>query len=166
MQRIRPSPRTFVTYRNKLIFLRWGVVSPAPKTKAGRSPLVGCPRLFSQYIRSYLSYLEADSSNRNLKTRHAVVTSDPLNMFNYVVQNAEVEMCTLFLILFISLSFWFITNYPIAFFANLHIPLDLTIIYFRKKLIVLNTITLWVPHCREQKLLHIHHIRKCIKQNI
>jgi hypothetical protein len=47
-----------------------------PRPHAGGQPLVGCLR----HIRSYLPYLEAVSSVRNLRTRHAVVTWDPLNM--------------------------------------------------------------------------------------
>jgi hypothetical protein len=48
--------------------------------QAGGPSLVGCPRLLIQYIRSYLPYLEAVSSIRNVKTRHAAVTRDPPNM--------------------------------------------------------------------------------------
>jgi hypothetical protein len=62
------------------LFFRRGVVSSTPNPQAGDSPLVGCPRLFIQYIRSYPPYLEDVSSIRNLRTRHAVVTRDPLNM--------------------------------------------------------------------------------------
>jgi hypothetical protein len=51
-----------------------------PNPLAGGPPLVGCPRLLIQYIRSYAPYLEAISSIRNLRVRHAVVTRDPLNM--------------------------------------------------------------------------------------
>jgi hypothetical protein len=36
----------------------------------------------AQYICSYCSYLEAVSSIRNLRKRHAVETWDPLNMDN------------------------------------------------------------------------------------
>jgi hypothetical protein len=39
-----------VTFRNKLIFLRWGVVSTTPNLQAGGSPLFGCPRLLIQHI--------------------------------------------------------------------------------------------------------------------
>jgi hypothetical protein len=35
------------------LFLRWGVVSPTPSPQAGGPPLVGCPRLIIQYIRSW-----------------------------------------------------------------------------------------------------------------
>jgi hypothetical protein len=52
-------------------FLRRGVVSPTPSPQAGGPTLVGCPRLFIQYIRSYL---DAVFSIRNTMTRHAVVT--------------------------------------------------------------------------------------------
>jgi hypothetical protein len=65
IQRIRPSPRPFVTFRNKLIFLRWWVVSPMLNPQVGRPPFVGCPRLLMQDIRNYASYLEAISSTRS-----------------------------------------------------------------------------------------------------
>jgi hypothetical protein len=48
--------------------------------QAGGPPLVVCPRLLIQYIRSYPPYLEGVSSNRNLRTRHAIVTRGPPNM--------------------------------------------------------------------------------------
>jgi hypothetical protein len=62
------------------LFLRRGVVNLTPNPQAGGPPLVGCPRLLNQYIRSYPPYLEAVSSIRNLRTRHAMVTRDPPNM--------------------------------------------------------------------------------------
>jgi hypothetical protein len=43
--------------------------------------------LLIQYIRGYSPRLEAISSVRNLRTRHAVVTRDPLNMGNEVLQS-------------------------------------------------------------------------------
>jgi hypothetical protein len=49
-------------------------------TQAGEPPLVACPRLLIQYIRSCPPKLEGVSSIRNLRTRHAVVTRDPPNM--------------------------------------------------------------------------------------
>jgi hypothetical protein len=66
-------PRLFVTYRNKLFFLQWGVFSPSPNPQAGVPPFVGCLRLLIQYIHSCPPYLEAVSSIRNPRTRHAVV---------------------------------------------------------------------------------------------
>jgi hypothetical protein len=74
------SLRPFVTFRNKIIFLQWGVGSSTPNPQAGGPLLVGSPRLLMQYIYIYPPYLEAVSSIRNLRTRHAVVTRDPLNM--------------------------------------------------------------------------------------
>jgi hypothetical protein len=74
-----------VTFQHAVFFLRWGVVSPPPNPQAGRQPVVGCPRLLIQYIRSYPPYLEAVSSIRNLRTRHAVVTRDSLNMAFLVI---------------------------------------------------------------------------------
>jgi hypothetical protein len=58
----------------------WGVVSLTPNSQAGGPHLVSCPLLLIHYIRSYPPYLEAVSSVRNLRTRHAVVTRDPTNM--------------------------------------------------------------------------------------
>jgi hypothetical protein len=47
-------------FRNRLQFLRWGLVSPPPNFQAGGPPLVGGPLLLIQYIRSCPPYLEAD----------------------------------------------------------------------------------------------------------
>jgi hypothetical protein len=72
-QGIRPGPRLFEHIRNKLIF--YGEeFAPRPTPQAGGPPLVGCPRLLIQYIRSYPPYLEGVSSIRNLRTRPVVVT--------------------------------------------------------------------------------------------
>jgi hypothetical protein len=84
-QSIRPIPRPFVTFRNVFLLLRWGVVSPPPNPQAGGPPLVGCPRLLIQYIRSYPPYLEAFSSIRNLRTRHAVVTRNHLTWSHCII---------------------------------------------------------------------------------
>jgi hypothetical protein len=51
-----------------------GSLAPPLNTQAGGLPPVGCLRLLLQYIRSYPPYLQAVSSIRNLRTRHAVVT--------------------------------------------------------------------------------------------
>jgi hypothetical protein len=59
IRRIGLSPRPCVTFRNK-------------------PPLVGCRKLLIKYVRSYRPYQEAVPSIRNLSTRHAVVTKDPL----------------------------------------------------------------------------------------
>jgi hypothetical protein len=48
-----------------------------PNPQAGEASIVGCPRLLIHYIRSYPPYLEAISSIRNLRMRHAVMTTDP-----------------------------------------------------------------------------------------
>jgi hypothetical protein len=43
-----------------MLLLLWrSTISPLPVLETGRSPLVGCPRLLIQYIRSYPPYLEA-----------------------------------------------------------------------------------------------------------
>ncbi|KAJ4452211.1 hypothetical protein ANN_03729 [Periplaneta americana] len=63
-------------------------VIPSPNPQAGGPPLIGCPRLLIQYIRSYPPYLEAVSSIRNLRTRHAVVIGTH-NMGGRVAQLVE-----------------------------------------------------------------------------
>jgi hypothetical protein len=68
----------------RCVYLGRGGVSSPPNHQAGESPPVGCPLLLIQYIRSYPPYLEAVSSTRNLRKRHAVVTRDPLNKENEV----------------------------------------------------------------------------------
>jgi hypothetical protein len=79
-QVIRPVPRLCIVIRNKYWVLRGRVVTPPPNPQAGGPPTIGCPRLLIQYIPSYPPYLEAVSSIHNPRTRHAVVTVDPLNM--------------------------------------------------------------------------------------
>jgi hypothetical protein len=61
---------------NKLIFYGEELLAPRPTPKLEDHPLL------IQYIHSYPPYLEAVSSIRNLRTRHAAVTKDPLNMEN------------------------------------------------------------------------------------
>jgi hypothetical protein len=56
-------------------FLWWGVVfKPDPNT--GGPPLVRSPQLFIQYIRRYSPHLQANSTNCNLRTYHAVMKRD------------------------------------------------------------------------------------------
>jgi len=40
-----------VTFRNKLLFLRLGIIGLSPNPHAGGLPLAGCQRLLIQYIR-------------------------------------------------------------------------------------------------------------------
>jgi hypothetical protein len=79
IQWIRLCPTLLVIFRNKLIFYGEELLAPRP-TPAEGPPLVGCLRLLIYYIRSYPPYMEAVSSIRNLRTRHAVVTKGPPNM--------------------------------------------------------------------------------------
>jgi hypothetical protein len=81
-QVIRHVPRLCVVIRNKYWVLLGRVFIPPANPQAGGPPTVGCPRLLIQYIRSYPPYLEAVSSVRNPRTRHAVVTVDSLNTVN------------------------------------------------------------------------------------
>jgi hypothetical protein len=85
IQGIRPGPRLLVYFRNKFIFLRWGIVIPTPNPQAGGPPLFGSPRLLIQYILSHPPYLEGVFSIRNLRTPHAVVTRDPPNMETCII---------------------------------------------------------------------------------
>ena len=43
-------------FLNRIFFLQGGVVSSSPNPQAGGPPLVGCPRLLIQLIRSYPPY--------------------------------------------------------------------------------------------------------------
>jgi hypothetical protein len=56
------------------------LVNTGINPQARGPPLVGCPRLLIQYIRSYSPYLEAVSFIRNLRKRHAVVIMDLSDM--------------------------------------------------------------------------------------
>jgi hypothetical protein len=69
-----------VTFRKKLIFYGEELLAPQPTPQAGEPSLFGRPRLLIQYIHSYHTHLEAASSIRNLRARHAVVTWNPPNM--------------------------------------------------------------------------------------
>jgi hypothetical protein len=71
---------TVLHYVTSLFFLRRVVFSPTPNPKAEGPHLGRCPRLLVQYIRRYLSYLEAIPSFRNVRTLHAVVAVNPLHM--------------------------------------------------------------------------------------
>jgi hypothetical protein len=46
-------PRLREHFRNKLIFYGEELLAPTPNSQAGGPPLVGCPRLLIQYIRSF-----------------------------------------------------------------------------------------------------------------
>jgi hypothetical protein len=60
-QRICPGPRLLVIFCNNLIFYDEELLAPRPTPKVGGPPLVGCPPLLIQYIRSNTSYLEDKS---------------------------------------------------------------------------------------------------------
>jgi hypothetical protein len=59
IQIIRPGPRLFMAFRNKLVFYGEGLLA-SRKPQAPRPPLVVCPQLLIQYIRSYPPFLEAN----------------------------------------------------------------------------------------------------------
>jgi hypothetical protein len=56
----------------------WRILTPKPQAEG--PPLVGCAQLIIQYFHSYALFLEAVSSIRNPRTRHAVLTRDPPNI--------------------------------------------------------------------------------------
>jgi hypothetical protein len=64
-----PSLRSFVTFRNMLIFLRWAVVHPLSNRQARWPPLVGCPSFMKCSRVSLIPHLS---------TRHSVVTGTRL----------------------------------------------------------------------------------------
>jgi hypothetical protein len=60
-----------------MLFCGEDMLNSAPNQQPGGPPLVGCPRLFIKYISSYHPNVEAVSSIRNMRMRHAVVTRGP-----------------------------------------------------------------------------------------
>jgi hypothetical protein len=56
------------------------LLAPPPNTQDGQQPLVGCPRLLIQYIRSYCPYLEAVSSIRLAAVTGTRITRYPFNL--------------------------------------------------------------------------------------
>jgi len=60
--------------RNKLVSYGDESLVPRPTPKLEDHPLVGAPRLFTEYIRRYPPYLGTVSSIHNSRTRHGVVT--------------------------------------------------------------------------------------------
>ena len=58
-RRISLIPRLMYPFRNMFKFLRWGAVNASPNPQPEGPPLVGCPRLFTQYIPSDPPYLDA-----------------------------------------------------------------------------------------------------------
>jgi hypothetical protein len=70
----------FLNIRWRVQYLQWGIFRPRPTLQSTEPHPFGCPRLLIKYNGSYPPCLEAVSSMCNLRTRHAVVTSDPLNM--------------------------------------------------------------------------------------
>jgi hypothetical protein len=75
-QTIRPGPRLCSVFSKRHRALRWWLLAPA-QPPSWRT--THC-RLSANAYSIYSQYLEAVSSIRNPRTRHAVVTVDPLNM--------------------------------------------------------------------------------------
>jgi hypothetical protein len=72
-KKLSSSPRHCVTIHNKLFSLTVICINPTS------NPLSGSLCLLIQYTSSYTPYLEALSNIRRLRTRHVLVTRDPLN---------------------------------------------------------------------------------------
>jgi hypothetical protein len=72
-------PRRFFWFHKMLSFW-WGVITPAPPPKQEDHPPSASANAYSIYSQLLSIYLEASTSIRNLRTRYAVVTRDPLNM--------------------------------------------------------------------------------------
>ena len=53
--RYMPRPSLWI-FHNRILFLWWGIVSTSPNPQAGGRPLVSCPQLLIQYIRSCSPY--------------------------------------------------------------------------------------------------------------
>jgi hypothetical protein len=71
---IGPISRLYVTFHNRL-FIKVKSCKPlAQPPKLEDHPFFGCPRLLIKYIRNYPPYQEVVITNRNQRTRHAVVT--------------------------------------------------------------------------------------------
>lgn len=66
-------------------FLQCRVVSTLPNPQVGGPCLVGCWQLLIQYIDSHPPYLEASSSNCNLRTCYATVTGTHLSWVDFVL---------------------------------------------------------------------------------
>jgi len=85
-QSIRPNPRSYVTFRNKLFFTVrscW----PLSQPPSWKTRLVGRQLLLIQYIGSYPPYLEAVSSIPNQKTRHALVRGSQITWLLQTLNN-------------------------------------------------------------------------------
>jgi hypothetical protein len=70
------SVNCFVTF---LCFYGEELLAPSPTTTLVGPPIIGCPWPFIQNIFSYPSYVGADFSMRNLRTRRTVVTGTELS---------------------------------------------------------------------------------------
>jgi hypothetical protein len=73
-------PRCLVIFRNKLIFYGKEFLAPRPTPKLEDPTMSAVLDCLFNIFPSYAPYLEAVSSIRNLRTRHAVVTRDPFSM--------------------------------------------------------------------------------------
>jgi hypothetical protein len=74
IQRVHPGPRFLVVFPNKIFCYGEELLSSGPTSKLE-------DHLLSAVRYCFPPYLEVVSSIRNLRTRHAVVKSDPPNMY-------------------------------------------------------------------------------------
>jgi hypothetical protein len=67
IQGIRRGLRLLENFRNKLIFLRWGVFRPTSNPQAAGTPLFGCQLRLMKYIYNFFNYLK-----KNIKLKGKV----------------------------------------------------------------------------------------------
>jgi hypothetical protein len=77
---IRPDPKPFVTFRNKLNFYGEELLAPRPTPKLEDHHLSAVRDCLFNIFTVTSLYLQAVASIRNLRTRHAVLIRDPHNM--------------------------------------------------------------------------------------
>jgi hypothetical protein len=86
LQRLNPSPRPCVTFRNKIFFYGEYYLAPRQTPKLKYHPLSPIRDCLYQYIRSYPPYLYAVSSIRNSRTRPAMVPGTHVTWkYHYVI---------------------------------------------------------------------------------
>jgi hypothetical protein len=91
---IRPGPRLLVYFCNMLLLYGEELLAPRPTPKLEDHPLSAVLDWFNIFAAAIK--LEAFSSIRNLRTRHAVVTRDPPNMEYYNIKILKYCRCYMF----------------------------------------------------------------------
>ena len=143
-RRMSPIPRPLCVIHRMFRLLRWGVIT-LPNPQARGPPLVGCPRLFIQYIRSYPPYLQALPSpatrGRAMPWWHAVVVCAGYSALSWtcilVETNAQLRRCSAvqFYLLQRHVSVTLVTvfrlTYPSTFRSSVLSPFPVWLDWFR-----------------------------------